>query len=277
MSLSPMTDGGYLAVKTPSSPTNSDDATLHSRSGSFIEPANRFRSNSTNTYVERSDFELEPPEEALKADKGNENDFLVPNNPFAFTPGQLNKQLNPKSLSAFKALGGLQGLAKGLRTSITAGLSVDEVHLDGQVTFAEAVGSDGKKFDEVSLDRQDIEASREVAGQFEDRLRVFKDNRLPERKPNGIWVLIWRTYNDKILILLTAAAIISLSLGLYETFSGGSSVDWVEGVAICVAIIIVVTVGALNDYQKERQFIRLNKRVSLVASRQPQANGLAER
>src|SRR5271163_1373990 len=269
-----------LAVQPPPSPTASSFGgdTLRSRSGSFqsVDPTFRTRSNSTQTVVGTSTFE-ESAEDALRPDRGNEKDFDVSNNPFAFSPGQLNKLLNPKSLSAFKALGGLQGLAKGLRTSITAGLSVDEVHLDGQVTFAEAVGSDGKNFDEVSLDRQDIEASRVVAGQFEDRLRVFKDNRLPERKPNGIWVLIWRTYNDKILILLTAAAIISLSLGLYETFSGGSSVDWVEGVAICVAIIIVVTVGALNDYQKERQFIILNKRVSLAASRQHQANSLAER
>lgn len=34
--------------------------------------------------------------------------------------------------------------------------------------------------------------------------------------------------------------------------------DWVEGVAICVAIIIVVLVGSLNDWQKERAFVRLN-------------------
>jgi Ca2+-transporting ATPase len=37
-----------------------------------------------------------------------------------------------------------------------------------------------------------------------------------------------------------------------------ASVDWVEGVAICVAIIIVVLVGSLNDWQKERAFVRLN-------------------
>jgi Ca2+-transporting ATPase len=34
--------------------------------------------------------------------------------------------------------------------------------------------------------------------------------------------------------------------------------DFVEGVAIFLAIIIVVMVGALNDYQKERQFTKLN-------------------
>jgi Ca2+-transporting ATPase len=204
----------------------------------------------------------EPAEDALRPDRGNEKDFEVSNNPFAFSPGQLNKLLNPKSLSAFKALGGLRGLEKGLRTSTSAGLSVDEVRLDGSISFAHATNADrGKAFDDVSLIRLKTEDDVvQHEGQFQDRLRVFRDNRLPERKADSIFVLIWRTYNDKILILLTIAAVVSLSLGLYETFSGGSSVDWVEGVAICVAIIIVVVVGAFNDYQKEKQFIKLNKR-----------------
>jgi Ca2+-transporting ATPase len=204
----------------------------------------------------------ESAEDALRPDRGNEKDFDVSNNPFAFSPGQLNKLLNPKSLSAFKALGGLQGLEKGLRTSTTAGLSVDEVRLDRSISFADATNSEkGKAFEDVPLvRRKSNDLAEKYEGQFHDRLRVFRDNRLPERKPDSIFLLIWRTYNDKILILLTIAAVVSLSLGLYETFSGGSSVDWVEGVAICVAIVIVVVVGAFNDYQKEKQFVKLNKR-----------------
>ena len=37
-------------------------------------------------------------------------------------------------------------------------------------------------------------------------------------------------------------------------------VDFVEGVAIIIAIIIVVLVASLNDWQKERQFRALNKK-----------------
>lgn len=37
-------------------------------------------------------------------------------------------------------------------------------------------------------------------------------------------------------------------------------VDWVEGVAIMIAIIIVVLVGSINDWQKERQFKKLNEK-----------------
>ena len=36
--------------------------------------------------------------------------------------------------------------------------------------------------------------------------------------------------------------------------------DWVEGVAIMVAVIIVVVVGSINDWQKERQFKKLNEK-----------------
>ena len=43
-------------------------------------------------------------EEALRPDPGQEKDFIVRGeNKFAFSPGQLNKLLNPKSLAAYAA------------------------------------------------------------------------------------------------------------------------------------------------------------------------------
>ena len=76
----------------------------------------------------------------------------------------------------------------------------------------------------------------------------------------------------------------SLALGFFQDFgtprpAGEPPVDWVEGVAIIVAILIVVRdalvtffpwltnlrvrqvmVGSLNDWQKERQFKSLNEK-----------------
>jgi magnesium-transporting ATPase (P-type) len=67
---------------------------------------------------------------------------------------------------------------------------------------------------------------------------------------------------------LTVAAIVSLAVGLYEDLGAPPTLDangnpepdvrWVEGVAIIVAIVLVVTVGSVNDYQKEKQFRKLN-------------------
>lgn len=100
------------------------------------------------------------------------------------------------------------------------------------------------------------------------RQETFGKNRLPQRLVKNFFQLCWDAMKDKVLILLCIAAIVSLALGLYETFGAPPElddegiplprVDWVEGVAILVAVVIVVVVGAANDYQKERQFAKLN-------------------
>jgi Ca2+-transporting ATPase len=218
---------------------------------------------------------LEDAEDPLRPDPGNEHEFEVEDNRFAFSPGQLGKLINPKSLHALHALGGIEGLEKGLRTDLKAGLSLDETTLDGQVTFEQATGSGdrriGNSFKPTAPARAETSATQTTAGKphnnsFKDRLRVFKDNRLPEKESKSLLHLMWIEFMDKALLLLSVAAVISLALGLYQTFGAvqraesGPKIDWVKGVAIIVAIVIVV-VGAGNDYQKELQFVKLNKKV----------------
>ncbi len=210
-------------------------------------------------------------EHALNAVPGTEAEFEVEDNKFAFSPGQLSKLMrpNPKSFAAFHALGGLSGLEKGLRTDRLAGLSVDEKRLDGTVTFEDAVAAGAQRTaTDSSGTRLHRSATSATAAtprsddSFFDRQRIFKDNRLPEKKAKSFLELAWLAYNDKVLILLTVAAIVSLALGIYESISStnGEHAQWVEGVAITVAIVIVVVVGAANDWQKERQFVKLNKK-----------------
>ncbi|RYP20147.1 hypothetical protein DL767_009513 [Monosporascus sp. MG133] len=211
-------------------------------------------------------------EDALKPDQGREDDFVVESNPFAFSPGQLTKMFNPKNLAAFYQLGGLAGIEKGLRSNRDTGLSVDEKHLDGEVSFEEATGRSPKLTNEGSKTPRSPDALVASApthhvsdDSFSDRKRVFRDNRLPEKKGKSFLQLVWITYNDKVLILLSIAAAISLAVGLYQTFGvqhapGAPRIEWIEGVAIIVAIIIVVLVGSLNDWQKERQFAKLNRK-----------------
>ncbi|ROW08442.1 hypothetical protein VMCG_03140 [Cytospora schulzeri] len=208
--------------------------------------------------------------DALKPDQGKEDDFEVEDNPFAFSPGELSKMFNPKSLAAFFKLGGLAGLEKGLRSNRAAGLGIDENHLDGKITFTDATGTNKAKAEPVgSIARAPTAGgehhARKAEENFTDRKRVFKDNRLPAKKGKSLLQLMWITFNDKVLILLSIAAVVSLAIGLYQTFGtkhdpSNPAVEWVEGVAIIVAIVIVVMVGSLNDYQKERQFAKLNKK-----------------
>ncbi|PVH95686.1 calcium-translocating P-type ATPase [Periconia macrospinosa] len=221
-------------------------------------------------------------DDALKADPGTEKDFAVIDNKFAFSPGQLNKMLNPKSLSAFVALGGLPGLEAGLRTDVDAGLSMEETELRGSVSF-ESVTKQYRKLRGADMsglprpvetrhvDITDDGPSDSSAGgshsneAFYDRKRVYSTNTTPTKKPKSFFLLMWEAYyKESVLILLTVAAVISLALGLYETFGvdhgpgAPPSIDWIEGCAICVSIVVVVLVGAINDFQKERAFVKLN-------------------
>ncbi|KAL0941270.1 calcium-transporting atpase [Colletotrichum truncatum] len=210
--------------------------------------------------------------DALAPNPGEEDSFHVQNNPFAFSPGQVSKLINPKSLDAFVAVGGLTGLEKGLRTDRRAGLSLDESRLDGNVSFDEAVAA-GKKLlspteplPTKALEQDPVQHGDGAGKGFDDRKRVFGQNILPERKSKSLLQLAWIAMKDKVLILLSVAAVVSLALGLYQTFGAThhgddtAKLEWIEGVAIIVAILIVVIVGSLNDWQKERQFRKLNQK-----------------
>lgn len=71
-------------------------------------------------------------------------------------------------------------------------------------------------------------------------------------------------------IILIIAAVISLALGIYTSVGAEPTldsfgnpepkVDWVEGLAILIAVAIVVLVGSVNDWQKEKQFQKLNEK-----------------
>ncbi|KAI7767557.1 hypothetical protein ACKAV7_000706 [Fusarium commune] len=199
-----------------------------------------------------------PRIDALTPDPGNEYMFRTEQSKFAFSPGQLSKLLNPKSLNAFYALGGIDGIEKGLHTDRNAGLSTDESTVDGEVAFHEVAPKGTPKHGTAGdvISESNAEAAVHIpppedpnpTGIFCDRKKISRDNRLPDKKTKSLLEIAWTTYNDKVLILLTIAAITSLALGLYQTFGGAGS--------------IVVLVGTINDWHMQRQFTRLTKKTN---------------
>ncbi|KAJ9507543.1 hypothetical protein QJQ45_019083, partial [Haematococcus lacustris] len=123
-----------------------------------------------------------------------------------------------KDMAALKQYGGVEGLAK-------------------------LIGSDLER----GLDDKAAQASAQRYG-----LNKFK-----EVPPKSFFVLAYETAQDPIILLLMFAATISTVLGAaipHEREKNG----WIEGVAIWIAVIIVISVGAGNDWQKDRQFRKLN-------------------
>ncbi|KXZ55354.1 hypothetical protein GPECTOR_3g484 [Gonium pectorale] len=111
-----------------------------------------------------------------------------------------------------------------------------------------------------------------------ERAEVFGSNEMPTVPLKSLFALIWDNLQDPILLLLIAAALVGRGSGLGQQMpvEGVSTVlgaaipeqrhesGWVEGVAIWVAIAVVVLVSSFNDYSKDRQFAALNRQRDLT-------------
>ncbi|KAG6839792.1 hypothetical protein C0991_011647 [Blastosporella zonata] len=210
--------------------------------------------------------------------------------PFSFRPYELAHLVNPpRSLNAMARFGGTKALLRGLGTDAHKGLSAEALSVDSGAVAHQAA-KDQEKRDREKAEKkekgrrggmdalprhQTIEKEEDekrkipepsetvLSASMDERRRVYGPNIIPSRPSKYLLSLMWQALTDKVLILLSIAAIISLVLGLFQDFrlprpAGEPPVDWVEGVAIMVAIAIVVIVGSLNDWQKERQFKQLN-------------------
>ncbi|CEJ88560.1 hypothetical protein VHEMI04753 [[Torrubiella] hemipterigena] len=204
------------------------------------------------------------------------NEEPIPGSNFAFTPSQLHKLLTYRNLIALDVFGGIRGLAAGLRTDVDSGLSIDETGLQGKVSFDEAVaaGEHGRAAALRAMTTEPEPPSRHLTlriGEeqpepaYVNRKRIFGANRLPRRKQKSFLRLMWIAYNDKLLILLSISAVISLAIGIYQSVDvgeGGSNIEWVDGVTVVVAIVVIVLASAATDWQKNHKFEKLNERKS---------------
>jgi Ca2+-transporting ATPase len=160
--------------------------------------------------------------------------------PFGVSAHILSALVDPKDPDKLRDLGGVKGVAKSLHADIVNGLSVSPMS-----TFT----SGGKEHGETVT--------------LEQRRHAYGANVIPGTPQRSIWSLIWDARHDKILCMLVIAAAVSLAVGIYEDITADASdpyknLHWIEGASIAVAVLLVVTITACNDYQKEKQFRKLN-------------------
>ena len=120
---------------------------------------------------------------------------------------------------------------------------------------------------------------------------AFGRNEIPPKAPKTFLRLMFEALQDVTLVILIICAVISFGLSFIHmddnTFkpdedehskSSGehslprssvfvlleeANVEWIEGAAIIVAVIVVVLVTAFNDWTKERQFRGLQSKIEL--------------
>ncbi|KAG0244606.1 ATP2B3 protein [Mortierella sp. GBAus27b] len=156
---------------------------------------------------------------------------------FSLTVDDLAPLTDPTNPTPPSQLGGIEEICKALKVDAKVGLRSDEA------ASPSLSGSDQSK--------------------FEARSRHFGRNTLPEVKSATFFQLVKNAYDDRTLILLSIAAVVSLGVSIYEDYGPNHDPDeprvgWIEGTAIIVAVAVVVFTTAINDYQKELQFRKLN-------------------
>lgn len=147
-----------------------------------------------------------------------------------------------------KCIGGVDALCQKLKTNPMTGLSTD--------------------------DKVDLDARR----------HQFGTNDIIIKKPKSFLRLIWLAYHDNLLIVLTICAFISIILSFFNAdscdcypqihkrsintklkklfnilkyfkyFKKDILSEWIDGIAILIAVLIVLLVTAFNNWTKEKQF-----------------------
>ncbi|KAG8728525.1 hypothetical protein FRC12_021666, partial [Ceratobasidium sp. 428] len=129
--------------------------------------------------------------------------------PFEQKPLVLASLVDPKNLPGLEGMGGTEGLMRGLGTDTNLGLRSwqysDPTHRsDPESGNGGGAGAGG----DSPITRATVE----------DRKRVYGVNQLPSRKSKSLLLLMWLALKDKVLVLLSIAAVVSLALGLYSDF-----------------------------------------------------------
>ncbi|KAI0686202.1 hypothetical protein C8Q76DRAFT_803961 [Earliella scabrosa] len=194
----------------------------------------------TNTHYDgASDIERSKGDDAHAAKTGGEIDA----GPFLFKPYRLASLVNPKNTDELKEMGGVTSLLKGLGTHRklwehdrqleTAAGDVPKLVLTGSGGDDDCGVIGGSAVDEP---KNGTGPTVNDAG-LDERRRVHGANVIPTRQSKSLLQLMWLALKNKVLVLLSIAAVISLALSFFEDLGaphepGEPPVDLVEVVAI---------------------------------------------
>ena len=81
----------------------------------------------------------------------------------------------------------------------------------------------------------------------EKRIEEYGPNALPDEEPKPLWVLILEQFEDLLVRILLAAAMISLVLAVFEEDESEKLTAWIEPLVILLILIANATVGVCQE------------------------------
>lgn len=142
---------------------------------------------------------------------------------FGVSAQELVELNTAKSVPMLKELGGVESIATLLKSNVQLGLTTEEAN-------------------------------------SHDRITQFGINEYPRPRPTPLLLRFFRALKDTMLVILMLLASLSIVLGVaFPEDPSHRNLGWIEGAAIGVAVILVSSVTALNDWSKDRQFRKLSE------------------
>lgn len=90
------------------------------------------------------------------------------------------------------------------------------------------------------------------------RITWFDSNIILEEKPKGFWAYVYEVFQDLMLRILLISAVVQISFGV-SPLSSHPERDWIDGLSILFAVVIVVLVSALTNLSKGKKFRELKE------------------
>ena len=94
---------------------------------------------------------------------------------------------------------------------------------------------------------------------LENRKSHFGLNKIYVKPPPNFADFCIEAISDKMIIILIISSIIEIGISLFNMIvKGENNLDYLDGVSIIIAVVVVVLVGSITNYQKEKKFHSLN-------------------
>jgi len=88
----------------------------------------------------------------------------------------------------------------------------------------------------------------------------FGSNKVFKKPPPTFWDFIKESLSDRMIIILLICSVFEIGISMYYIYGEGKkdNMDYVDGISIIVAVLVVVSVGSITNYKKQMKFNDLN-------------------
>ena len=102
--------------------------------------------------------------------------------------------------------------------------------------------------------------SKNGISSIENREEVFGSNKIFIKPLPSFYSFLKEALSDKMIIILIISSIVEIGISLFNIFikNESNNMEWLDGISIIIAIIVVVMVGSITNYKKEMKFHDLN-------------------